>query len=240
MRNTWQSKVAALLVSVVGLFGFGSAVAQDYTFGWNPRSGDVWVDTWLGDMNRYGSRYRDPFVDEMVRYHGAPRDLVTDLLGNRHWAPGDVYFACALASVLGRPCRYVVDVWERDHAQGWGAVAKNLGIKPGSPEFHRLKKGFVPSYDRWGRNITLDSDLQRDFPGRGKGPQGKPASKGGPDKAQGAGNAKPKAASSAQGKPASQGKPQGTSQKGQGQGKGQSQGQSGKGNDKGNGNGNGK
>ena len=168
-RTSWKASLAALALTVSGL---GGASAQDYTFGWNPRSGDVWVDTWLGDMNRYGGRYRDPFIDEMVRYHGAPRDLVTDLLVTRHWAPGDVYFACSLASILGRPCRYVADIWERDHAQGWGAVAKNLGIKPGSPEFHRLKKGFVPSYDRWGRPITLDSQLERDFPGRGKGPNG--------------------------------------------------------------------
>ncbi|HEY0506351.1 MAG TPA: proline-rich domain-containing protein [Lysobacter sp.] len=168
--QTWQARIGALMVAAAAALGFGgTASAQDYTFGWNPRSGDVWVDTWLSDMNRYGSRYRDPFVDEMVRYHGAPRELVTDLLVTRHWAPGDVYFACALAAVIGRPCRYVADIWERDHAQGWGNVAKNLGIKPGSAEFHRLKKGFVPSYDRWGRAITLDTELERDFPGRGKG-----------------------------------------------------------------------
>jgi len=81
-----------------------------------------------------------------------------------------VYFACSIASALGRPCRYVADMWERDHALGWGEVAKNLGIKPGSPEFHRLKKGFVPSYDRWGRSITIDADLARDYPGRPREP----------------------------------------------------------------------
>jgi hypothetical protein len=128
------------------------------------------MDVWLGDMNRYGSRYRDPFVDELVRYHAAPRDLVVDLLARR-WAPGDIYFACALARLAGRPCRYVVELWERDHAKGWGAMAKRLGIKPGSPQFHQLKRGMVPSYDRWGRPIELDAQLQRDFPGRGKGPK---------------------------------------------------------------------
>ncbi len=146
----------------------GSSQAQDFTFGWNPRSGDIWVDTWLNDINRYGGRYRDPFVDELVRYHGAPRDLVVDLLARR-WAPGDIYFACALAKLAGQPCRYVADLWERDHGKGWGAIAKQLGIKPGSDEFHRLKRGMVPSYDRWGRPIELDRDLERDFPGRGKG-----------------------------------------------------------------------
>ena len=166
MAMTWRARLGAVLVAAAATLGWGSASAQDYTFGWNPRSGDVWVDTWLADMNRYGARYRDPFVDEMVRYYGAPRDLVNELLGERRWAPGDVYFACSVASALGRPCRYVADMWERDHALGWGEVAKNLGIKPGSAEFHRLKKGFVPSYDRWGRSITIDADLARDYPGR--------------------------------------------------------------------------
>lgn len=147
----------------------GAATAQDFTVSWNPRSGDVWVDTWLGDMNRYGSRYRDPFVDEMVRYHGAPRPLVVELLERRRWAPGDVYLACSIASIIGRPCRYVVDEFERDRGQGWGVIAKRMGIKPGSPEFHRLKRGMVPTYDRWGRPITLDVELERAFPGRGKG-----------------------------------------------------------------------
>jgi hypothetical protein len=154
----------------------GTLAAQDVSLGWNPRTGDVWMDTWLGDVNRYGNRYRDPFIDEMVRYHGAPRSLVEELLGRRRWTPGDVYFACTIASIIGRPCRYVAETWERDRGQGWGVVAKRLGIKPGSPEFHRLKRGFVPTYDRWARPITLDAELARAFPGHGKG-------KGGPGKA---------------------------------------------------------
>jgi hypothetical protein len=150
--RTLKAAALALALAVAA----GGVQAQTFTFGWNPRSGDTWVDVWLGDMNRYGSRYRDPFIDEMVRYHGAPRDLIDDLL-RRRWAPGDIYFACALARLAGRPCRDVADMWERDHGQGWGAMAKRLGIKPGSAEFHRLKRGMVPTYDRWGRPIDLDS-----------------------------------------------------------------------------------
>jgi hypothetical protein len=43
-----------------------------------------------------------------------------------------------------------------------------MGIKPGSPEFHRLKQGFVPVYDRWSRPIVLDAELERAYPNRGK------------------------------------------------------------------------
>ncbi len=143
------------------------AWAQD---DWNPRSGDAWVDAWLGDMNRYGASYPDAFIDEIVRYHDTPRSLVRELLLDREWAPGDVYYACALASVSGRPCRHVADLWARDHAQGWGAVAHELGVDPGSPAFQRLKKGFVPSYDRWGRPILVDESLAGDYPDRKRMP----------------------------------------------------------------------
>ena len=209
------SRVFALATAVAALTGFNVAAAQNFSFGWNPRSGDVWVDSQLSDVNRYGMRYRQPFIDEMVRYYGAPRELVTTLLVDRHWAPGDVYYACAIAQILGRPCRYVVDIWERDHAQGWGNVAQQLGIKPGSDEFHRLKRGFVPTYDRWARPIRIDEDLYPHYPDRarvarertdgatpGQGNAGKSADKGnsrsGNDKARG-NNGKGKPASKPKG-----------------------------------------
>ena len=167
--------MSSLTLAAALAAGAGSVSAQTLSLNWNPRSGDVWVDTQLADINRYGYSYRDPFIDEMVRYHGAPRDLVTDLLVNRRWAPGDVYYACTIAQIINRPCRYVADEWQANRGQGWGVVAKRLGIKPGSAEFHRLKRGFVPTYDRWSRPIRLDDDLRRAYPDRGRGHDHKPA-----------------------------------------------------------------
>lgn len=258
--RSFKPMIFALATAVAAFTG--SAAAQDYSIGWNPRSGDVWVDNYLGDVNRYGSRYRDPFVNEMVRYYGAPRDLVDDLL-TRNWAPGDVYYACSIAQVLGRPCRYVADYWDEHHGKGWGVVAKELGIKPGSAEFHRLKKGFVPTYDRWGRPISLSDDLRGDYPGRGKGPNGshapghsakgkapiaagKPAQARGPGSAGGSGKATGADNRPGQAKGPPPGKGQGSQgprmdDRGPDKGQGQSgQGAKGQGDDKGKGKGNGK
>ena len=142
-----------------------SADAQDFAFPWQPRSGDAWVDAQLADINQYGARWPNTFTDELVRYHQAPRDLVDALLQQR-WAPGVIYFACALAEASGRPCRAVAYDWEHQHADGWGALAQRLGVAPGSPAFHRIKRAVVSSYDRWGRPLTLDDALRADFPGR--------------------------------------------------------------------------
>jgi hypothetical protein len=32
-------------------------------------------------------------------------------------------------------------VYKQSKGKGWGVIAKELGIKPGSPEFHALKRG---------------------------------------------------------------------------------------------------
>lgn len=221
-------KLATATLLAALLAGSGAASAQDFVFAWNPRTGDVWVDRTLGDINDYGLRYRGAFVDELVRYYDAPRDYVTHLLVDGRWAPGDVYYACAIGDLIGRSCQYVAEAWQRDHGEGWGALAQRLGIKPGSPEFHRLKQGFVPTYDRWARPLPLDDALREAFPARERpGNSGRvhtqPARHARPAHADAAGHGR-KAAKSGkphgQAKPHASGKPHGgKTHGGKGQGK---------------------
>jgi len=161
------------LTLAVALALGASTVASAQTIGYNTRTGDVWVDSRLGEINDYGRQYRDPFIGEMTGYYGAPRSLVTELLDQRRWSPGDVYYACAIASVLNLPCRDVVREYDRNPGQGWGNIAKRMGIKPGSPQFHALKRGTANTYDRWGYPISIDRNVRVDWskhgPGKGKG-----------------------------------------------------------------------
>jgi len=115
------------------------AQAQTISLNYSPRTGDVWLDARLGDINTYGRGDPDYFYDDMYSSYGVPRDYVRELYVDRRWAPGDIYYACALAQMLDRPCREIVSDYDRHPGQGWGALAKRMGIKPGSPEFHALK-----------------------------------------------------------------------------------------------------
>lgn len=166
----------AAWVAALGMAMAAGQPVHAQTVGYNIRTGDVWVDTRLGEINDYGRRYRDPFVSEMTGHYGAPRSLVLDLLDRRDWAPADVYFACAIASALRIPCLEVVQRYERNPGQGWGNLAKQMGIKPGSPAFHALKNGTVGTYDRWGYPVRVDQrvsvDWSRHGPGHGKGGNG--------------------------------------------------------------------
>src|SRR4030042_6718674 len=55
--------------------------------------------------------------------------------------PADAYVVCALGEMTGKPPEYVVERYKSGKDKGWGALAKSLGIKPGSKEFHALKNG---------------------------------------------------------------------------------------------------
>ena len=56
-------------------------------------------------------------------------------------SPSDAYIALRLGEMSGRSIDYVTDRYEKHKGNGWGALAKELGIKPGSDEFHALKGG---------------------------------------------------------------------------------------------------
>jgi ribosomal protein L12E/L44/L45/RPP1/RPP2 len=52
---------------------------------------------------------------------------------------GDIYLTAEIASLTHKSVDEVVAVYTVHKDKGWGAMAKELGIKPGSPEFHALK-----------------------------------------------------------------------------------------------------
>jgi len=54
-------------------------------------------------------------------------------------SPADAYFCLKLGQLSGRPFDEVSREFQAHRGQGWGVVAKNLGIKPGSAAFHELK-----------------------------------------------------------------------------------------------------
>jgi hypothetical protein len=60
--------------------------------------------------------------------------------------PSDVYMCLRVGEVAKQPVDRVIETYKRHRGQGWGVIAKNLGIKPGSDQFHALKSGRLPLY----------------------------------------------------------------------------------------------
>ena len=51
------------------------------------------------------------------------------------------------------PPEHVVDQYRKNKGQGWGVIAKSLGIKPGSAEFHALKEGRLSAQTRGNSSV---------------------------------------------------------------------------------------
>lgn len=159
MKQILQTAVAATALAMLLVMGAARAQqASDAAAGTMAEGEDTagWIAATVADIDRYGTRYRQPFVDEIVRYHGAPRALVVELLDTGGWAPADVYYACAIAQLVGRPCRFVANRWPGAKAGGWDAFAAGLGVEPGSAQFDRLQQGLADSYRRWGRPLRVE------------------------------------------------------------------------------------
>jgi len=75
--------------------------------------------------------------------------------------PADAFMVFQLGQFSGRQPDTVMDVYSRGKGKGWGVIAKELGIKPGSAEFHALKSG---NLHFTGAPATGDTS-----PGKGKG-----------------------------------------------------------------------
>ncbi len=55
--------------------------------------------------------------------------------------PADAFMVFQLGQMAQQPPEAVMQVYQADKGKGWGVIAQRLGIKPGSPEFHALKRG---------------------------------------------------------------------------------------------------
>lgn len=75
-----------------------------------------------------------------TRFHigGAEVQAVISNVGGRR---ADAYMVLRLAEMSHQPVAYVTRRYREDRHQGWGVLARHLGIKPGSRAFHALKAG---------------------------------------------------------------------------------------------------
>jgi hypothetical protein len=75
--------------------------------------------------------------------------------------PADAFMVFQLGQMARTQPERVMDVYTPNKKKGWGAIAKELGIKPGSAEFHALKSGDL--------SFTGTPAGSDDSPGKGKG-----------------------------------------------------------------------
>jgi hypothetical protein len=116
------------MVSVVFLLLSSSAIAV---------AGDF---DWVRDFNIRAEADPSGFRTRLAARFNIGDTQINAVLSNVD-KPADAYMVLRLGEMSAKPTDYVIEQYRYGKGKGWGALAKSLGIKPGSKEFHALKNG---------------------------------------------------------------------------------------------------
>jgi hypothetical protein len=117
------------------------------------------LDEMLSNLNVQAQADRNGFAARIASQFHIGDANVRMVLGSVQ-EPADAFMVYQLGQLAQRPPEEVLRVYQRRGRKGWGELAKELGIKPGSREFHALKAG----------DFRLEGGAQPGGgPGRGKG-----------------------------------------------------------------------
>ena len=137
-----------LLVSTVLQFALAPAVmAGDYG--------------WLKDMNVKAEADPSGFRARLATRFKINDIEVEAVLSNVN-KPADAYMVLRMGEMSGHPTDFALNKYKANQRKGWGAIAKSMGIKPGSSEFHALKQGQdLYSGDDSGKNKGKSKDKNK-------------------------------------------------------------------------------
>lgn len=102
-------------------------------------SGSVELDATILDINASAKKDIHSYRNDLSITFSTPLDLI-DKMFSAGMTPGEVYLGLEIAKVTSKSPNDIIKSYEINKDKGWGAIAKDMGIKPGSPLFHQLKK----------------------------------------------------------------------------------------------------
>ncbi|MBU1397637.1 MAG: hypothetical protein KKH85_01875 [Proteobacteria bacterium] len=113
----------------------------------------------------------EDFHENLLRIEGPPQPKIHEMLA-AGIPPWDVFMMAHISILSGKPVSAVHEEYKRSKGQGWGVIAKEMGIKPGSTAFHNLKEKFKREVDRKSsrklKNKGADSGSHGKGAGKGK------------------------------------------------------------------------
>jgi hypothetical protein len=96
---------------------------------------------WLDDLNLSAETDSSGYRISLAKRFQLNNVEVEAVIGKVDRA-SDAYMIFRLSELSHRPTYEVLNNYRRHGHKGWGVMAKSLGIKPGSSQFHALKQGY--------------------------------------------------------------------------------------------------
>ncbi|WP_455168519.1 hypothetical protein [Aegicerativicinus sediminis] len=113
--------------------------------------GNAQLESDLHGINRQGTSNYISFKQELSVSFNIPVQKIDYMRSELHLIPGEIFLTLEIARLTRRSYVDVLKVYEKDKTKGWGYIAKQLGIKPGSAEFHQLKNNASSKKSKWKR-----------------------------------------------------------------------------------------
>ena len=98
------------------------------------------LDSFLNSVNVQAQADLPGFHARVSAQFGVPVPQVQAVL-HTVGSPAEAFMVFQLGQMSHRPPETVLQTYQAHKGKGWGVIAKELGIKPGSKEFHALKNG---------------------------------------------------------------------------------------------------
>lgn len=98
------------------------------------------LEGFLSNLNVQARADLPGFSATVSAQFGVPVPQVQALL-TKVDSPADAFMVLQLGQMAHQPPDAVLQSYRTHKGKGWGVIAKELGIKPGSKEFHALKNG---------------------------------------------------------------------------------------------------
>jgi hypothetical protein len=130
------------------------------------------LDSFLSNLNEQARADMNGYSVRLSSQFGPPVPQIRALIKSVN-VPADAFMCLHLSRITNIQLDRVVRIYNGHKHRGWGVMAKELGIKPGSAEFHALKKGDFPFWDQPGvKNYKGPAKGKGKGQGKGRG-QGK-------------------------------------------------------------------
>jgi len=132
---------AATCLVFLGLLVHGATSVQQ------TKTGDRKLDSLLGKINKRAEAEPDVFIRQLSQKHNIPEEEIRQAKERHSLSYGDTYMATAISRISKRPIGVVAEEYKQNQGKGWGVMAMNMGIKPGSSEFKQMKANARGSVD---------------------------------------------------------------------------------------------
>ncbi len=118
------------------------------------------LNNFLSDLNIQAKADMKGYSVKLSTQFAVPLPQVQSIIKSVDF-PADAFMCLHLSRITNIQSETVLQTYKGKKGKGWGVIAKELGIKPGSAEFHALKRGDFKFTGKQGGNSGVELEMDK-------------------------------------------------------------------------------